>query len=170
MKKTHQPKGDGKPPGEIPELPSAIEPPRLPNKHRYPNAPDCPPKDRADRIMEYLGKRDDIPPAAVADFNRLVRDYEKIINENFSGMLELADKIPKERHPLVDEIRGEASAKAGLAVAALKDAEDKLVKAIAAYELAAHLTMADDFSGGYRIATWAKALRVKLVEMKLEGS
>lgn len=91
-KRTHQPKGDGKVPGAIPDLPSAIN------------------------------------------------------NPNRVGPVD-------ERHPLVDELRNEAAAKAALAVAALKDAEDRLVKAIAAYELAAQLTMTNDFTGGYRIAT-----------------
>lgn len=53
---------------------------------------------------------------------------------------------------------------------ALAHAEKSLLGAIAGYELAARAMMAVDFNRGLTIATWAKALRVKSIEMKLEGA
>jgi hypothetical protein len=133
--------------GAIPNLPKAPTPPAV----KYPPAPDCAPHERAERLLGYLGKRDDIPPTAVGELAAVIRDYEAII-EKCEG-------------PRIEKDNAEFIARE-----TLKSAGFKFAEAIKLYESAAAKLMEVDFNRGLTVAQWAKALRVRQQEQQLEGA
>lgn len=147
---------------KVPDMPDVPPPPPkvkvtphdavAPVVYEYNASDDMPPFDRFDHLAHFLESNPHCyTPGVLNQLKKLVEQYEEMIG----GKRTVAAPVnTSEEH----------------ARKMLATAEESFVKAIAAYELAAMMMMGCDFNRGLTVATWAKALRVKLTEMKLEGA
>lgn len=141
---------------------------------------DVPPFDRYHRIidaMHLLHLNGIAPQELLGDMDKMVEQYEAMIGSkrSLTGHT-VEDDLAFNRNRVgpVDEgkpasIQRRENAEAS-AREMLKEADRLLTQAIRAYEQAAPAMMGVDFNRGLTVATWAKALRVKVTEMKLEGA
>ena len=134
-----------------------------PVEYNYHETQGCAPFDRFDHLAHFLESNTHCyTPGVLKQLRKLVEQYEAMV-----GGKTHVGKTPG--NPSF-ETTATVSVSEAHARKILADAEAAFIKAIAGYEIAAQLMMAVDFNRGLTVATWAKALRVKITEMKLEGA